>query len=90
MLVTVDREIKYAFVFICIPIYVARMLPWHILMRGGQRVCSLLGGRGGAQLVAEELSPTEDGGMALGEYDLGSSLKHLGPVRSVSISRTKF
>ncbi|KAK9114529.1 hypothetical protein Syun_021326 [Stephania yunnanensis] len=37
----------------------ARMLPWHILM-GGDRWCvSLLGDLGGAQLVAEEPSPTE-------------------------------
>ncbi|KAK9158147.1 hypothetical protein Scep_004721 [Stephania cephalantha] len=52
-------NLKCSFVFICIPIYVARMLPWHILM-GRDRWCVLcLGDLGGAQLVAEEPGPTE-------------------------------
>ncbi|KAK9099054.1 hypothetical protein Syun_026099 [Stephania yunnanensis] len=52
MLVTVDREIK---MFVGIPIYVARVALAYIDWRR-QMVHSLLGGRGGAQLVTEEPS----------------------------------
>ncbi|KAK9161313.1 hypothetical protein Syun_007654 [Stephania yunnanensis] len=44
--------------FVCIPIYVARVALACIDWRR-QMVRSLLGGRGGGQLVAEEPSPTE-------------------------------
>ncbi|KAK9119170.1 hypothetical protein Scep_017263 [Stephania cephalantha] len=67
-------------------------------------VCSLLGGLGGAQLVAEELSLSRRSpalqskmgawpwaSMALGGFGLGSSfIKHHCPLRLASISRTKF
>ncbi|KAK9087116.1 hypothetical protein Syun_029510 [Stephania yunnanensis] len=52
MLVTVDHEIK---MFVGIPIYVARVALAYIDWRR-QMVHSLLGGRGGAQLVTEEPS----------------------------------
>ncbi|KAK9160767.1 hypothetical protein Syun_007108 [Stephania yunnanensis] len=65
-LLMVDHETK---MFICIPIYVASMLPWHILMGGGKWCVHCLevteepsssrrspAFRGGAQLFAEEPS----------------------------------
>ncbi|KAK9135762.1 hypothetical protein Syun_015092 [Stephania yunnanensis] len=82
MVVTVGREIK---MFVGIPIYVARVALAYIDWRR-QMMRSLLGGRGGAQLVTEEPSLSRRSpalqskmgvwpwaSMALGGYGLGSS-----------------